>query len=94
MLALFLHTILVVCVFAIPSPPLFFDEQLVTHFSPYSERWSQRYYQNSTNFKGPGSPIIVIMGGEGQITPTTGIFYPPMVLLAARIGALIIEVCA
>jgi len=31
------------------------------------------------------------MGGEGAIPETTGIFYPPMVLLAERLGAAIIE---
>ena len=29
-----------------------------------------------THFKGPGSPIICIVGGEGGIAPSTGIFYP------------------
>ena len=36
----------------------------------------RRYYQNDSHFEGPGSPIFVIMGGEGGISPETGIFYP------------------
>lgn len=39
----------------------------------------------------PGSPIICIMGGEGGIAPSTGIFYPSIVLLAARLKALVVE---
>jgi hypothetical protein len=46
---------------------------------------------NDTNFKGPGSPIFVIMGGEGAIEPSTGIYYPYVVTLAEQFGALIIE---
>ena len=34
------------------------------------------YYQNDTFFGGAGSPIFVIMGGEGAIEPSTGIYYP------------------
>ena len=64
---------------SIPRPALHFTKQLVDHFSSPSEparTYSQRYYQISKHFGGPGSPIICIMGGEGAILPSTGIFYP------------------
>lgn len=76
---------------AIPSPPLYF-QNLIDHFDPASQTYTQRYYQNLTNFKGPGSPIIVIMGGEGAISPDTGIYYPYAgVVFAERVGGAVIE---
>ena len=78
------------CAFALPSPPLFFEQQ-VDHFSISNATFSQRYYQNATSFKGPGSPIICIMGGEEEVSPAKGILYPSLVVLAARLGALIVE---
>ena len=44
----------------------------------------RRYYQNDSHFGGPGSPIFVIMGGEGGISPETGIFYPWVTDVLAR----------
>lgn len=76
---------------AVPSPPLFFDSQLVDHFSTSDATFSQRYYENFTSFAGPGSPIFLIMGGEGGIEPSTGIFYPFVIELAASMGAGIVE---
>jgi pimeloyl-ACP methyl ester carboxylesterase len=75
---------------AIPADPHFF-EQKVDHFSADSRTYQQRYYINDTAFSGPGSPIFVIMGGEGGIEPSTGIFYPSIVLLAQRLGGFVIE---
>jgi pimeloyl-ACP methyl ester carboxylesterase len=75
---------------SIPSTPFNFTQR-VDHFSMNQATYQQRYYQNLTNFLGPGSPIICIMGGEGAIAPSTGIFYPPMVILAEQLGAAIIE---
>jgi hypothetical protein len=77
-------------VWSIPSTPFNFTQR-VDHFSLNQATYQQRYYQNLTNFLGPGSPIICIMGGEGAISPSTGIFYPPMVILAEQLGAAIIE---
>lgn len=74
----------------IPSTPLYF-EQRVDHFTNTQKTYAQRYYQNLTSFRGPGSPIICIIGGEGAIPPTVGIYYPSIVVLAARLGAAIIE---
>lgn len=59
----------------VPSDPHYFREQLVDHFSASTATFSQRYYQNNASFTGPGSPIIMVMGGEGAIPPSTGIFY-------------------
>jgi len=44
--------------------------------TPLTSRFQQRYYENLTWWDGAGSPIICIMGGEGAIEPSTGIFYP------------------
>lgn len=74
----------------IPVPEEFFPLQLVDHFSAASETesktidtedsealfWTQRYYTYGKHFKGPGHPIFLILGGEGGISPETGIFYP------------------
>ena len=91
-LAAILSAALLACAaLAIPSPPLSFDYQRVDHFSFDERYFSQRFYMNDTAFGGPGSPIIMIMGGEGAIEPSTGIFYPPVVLLAQRLKALIVE---
>jgi pimeloyl-ACP methyl ester carboxylesterase len=77
----------------IPADPMYFLEQRVDHFSVSDETFSQRYYENTTSFPGAfsGAPIIVILGGEGGIAPSTGIFYPSIVLLAERLGALVVE---
>lgn len=75
---------------AIPAEPHNFT-QLVDHFSASSATFTQRYYENASSWGGPGSPIICIMGGEGGIAPSTGIFYPPVVAMAQRMRAYIIE---
>lgn len=74
----------------VPAPPQYWN-QSVDHFSINSATFVQRFYENATSFGGAGSPIICILGGEGGISPSTGIFYPSIILLAARLGALIIE---
>ena len=75
---------------AIPSAPLNFTQR-VDHFSENVATFDQRYYMNASSFGGPGFPIICILGGEGAIPPTTGIYYPSVVALAARLKALVIE---
>ena len=76
---------------AIPSIPLNFSQR-VDHFSTSDvSLFEQRYYSNDTSFGGPGSPIILIMGGEGEISPSTGIYYPYIIVLAERLGALVVE---
>ena len=57
---------------AVPAKPHYFTEQVVDHFASTSGLFSQRYYMNDTFFAGAGSPIFVIMGGEGAIEPSSG----------------------
>lgn len=70
-----------------PAPAHYYPHQLVDHLSsnddtdnggsPYQgKQWSQRYYTWPEHFQGPGHPIFLIMGGEGHISPSTGIYYP------------------
>ncbi|KAG7360080.1 serine carboxypeptidase S28 [Nitzschia inconspicua] len=80
----------------IPRPEQFFDEQLVNHlFDDNTVRqqfYSQRFYTLDEHFLGPGHPIFLILGGEGAISPETGIFYPFIGdHLAAQWGAFVLE---
>ena len=78
---------------AVPTDPSYFKEQLVDHFSNSSSAYySQRYYEKADNFKGPGSPIFLVMGGEGAIPPSTGLFYPYVNdVLSEEFGAYVLE---
>jgi len=83
---------LVYPVACILAEPHFFSAQLVDHFSTDIATFPQRYYVDATHFKGPGSPIFVILGGEGGISPRTGIMYPWVTdVLAAQHDALVLE---
>ena len=76
---------------AIAAIPRFF-EQSIDHTLNTTSTFQQRYYLNDTSWAGPGSPILVIMGGEGAIPPSVGFFYPWVVdVLAPRFGALVLE---
>lgn len=58
--------------------------QIVDHFAtPGTPRavFRQRYYAIESYFRA-GKPIFVILGGEGAIAPSTGIYYPYIVQLA------------
>lgn len=62
------------------------------HSDPSSGLYSQRYYASTSSFLGPGHPIFLVMGGEGQITPETGLFYPFVVdTLAGELGAAVLQ---
>jgi len=75
-----------------PAEPQQFDKQLIDHFGADSRVYSQRYYENSTWWGGPGHPIICIMGGEGAIEPSTGIFYPWITdVVAKELQAYVVE---
>ena len=75
-----------------PATPHQFDEQLIDHFGADTRTYSQRYYENSTWWGGPGHPIICIMGGEGEIKPSTGIFYPWVTdVIAKELKAYVVE---
>jgi Serine carboxypeptidase S28 len=70
-----------------PKIPFFFDQQVIDHeLGPdASGTWSQRYYENSNYWRGPGHPIFVIFGGEGTLQK---ILYPFVSrILAERFGA-------
>ena len=76
----------------IPTDPEFFPIQLVDHANSTTEYWTQRFYSNKRFFAGPGHPIILILGGEGEIEPNTGIFYPVVVNKYAKsFGALVVQ---
>jgi hypothetical protein len=82
-----------------PSPALYYSHQLVDHVNkipdtgPYhGKEWTQRYYLSDKYFQGPGHPIIVIMGGEGDIPPETGFKYPFVTEhLAKSFGAIVVQ---
>lgn len=47
---------------------LFFGHQSIDHFQAGNQRfYSQRFYKKSKYWKGPGHPILVIMGGEDTL---------------------------
>jgi Serine carboxypeptidase S28 len=69
--------------------PRYFNDQLVDHFAPDTTTWSNRYYISSEYFKGPGHPLIVVMGGEG---PVDEVFYPFVKdTLAEKFGAFVLQ---
>ena len=70
--------------------PHYYNDALVDHFSEDTTTWSQRYYISSEYFKGPGHPLIVVMGGEG---PVDEVFYPFVKdTLAEQFGAYVLQV--
>lgn len=81
------------------APAHFYPHQLVDHLSSdvdndnnQGQQWSQRYYEWKDHFQGPGSPIFLILGGEGHISPETGIFYPFISdKLAKDFGAFVVQ---
>ena len=73
---------------------LFYDDQLVNHFSPSGQdtsTWSHRYYKSTYYFRGPGHPLFLIVGGEGALD--SGMLYPFVTQhLAPKFGAAVIEI--
>jgi hypothetical protein len=71
---------------------LFYTDQPVDHFDKHDHRtWSNRYYQSTKYFAGPGSPILMIVGGEGSLDH--GILYPYVKdILAAKFGAAVLQI--
>ena len=44
------------------------------HFDAENDStWTQRYYTSEKHFAGPGHPIFMVIGGEGE---ALGLFYP------------------
>lgn len=78
-----------------PAPPQYYKHQLVDHtnLTKYkSLQWTQRYYTSAQHFQGAGSPIFLILGGEGAIPPSTGLFYPFVTdRLAQAFGAYVLQ---
>ncbi|GMH91645.1 hypothetical protein TrVE_jg10783 [Triparma verrucosa] len=77
-----------------PTDPSYYEAQAVNHFSsdPSSTTYTQRFYESSKYFSGPGHPIFLVMGGEGAIEPSTGLFYPFInEVLASKFGAYVIQ---
>lgn len=92
----FLVSTLFVSAFAVPAPEQFFHHQPVDHLDPNGEyageEWTQRYYTWEPEFQGPGNPIFLILGGEGQIEPETGLYYPFITHhLAKQFGAYVLQ---
>lgn len=76
-----------------PAPARYYHDQIVDHDSCCdNRRWTQRYYRWGKEFRGPGYPIFCILGGEGNVEPTTGLFYPFITHhLAKDFGAFVVE---
>jgi pimeloyl-ACP methyl ester carboxylesterase len=71
---------------------LFYNEQLLDHFSNdhHLPVWSHRYYKSTEFFGGPGSPISLVVGGEGALDH--GMLYPFVTnVLAKRFNAAVIQ---
>jgi Serine carboxypeptidase S28 len=76
-----------------PAPAQFFHQQLLDHTESNSRTfWTQRYYTWEDEFQGPGHPILLILGGEGNIEPSTGLVYPFVTHhLAKDFGAFVLQ---
>lgn len=79
-----------------PAPEQFFEGQIVDHLDDgglhNGKTWRQRYYTWDKEFQGPGYPIFLILGGEGNIEPSTGLYYPFVTHHLAKVfGAYVIE---
>jgi Serine carboxypeptidase S28 len=78
-------------VYRSPSDTPHSFSQKVDHFDPHNhETFQQRYYRKSEYFKGPGHPIILVVGGEDALDD--GMFYPfADTFLAERWGAYVLH---
>jgi hypothetical protein len=69
---------------------LFYHDQLVNHHNGKNDTWSNRYYQTSKYWKGPGHPVFLIVGGEDALN---GMLYPFISRhLASHFGAAVINI--
>ena len=69
--------------------PLYYTDQFVDHFAEDTGTWPNRYYVGEEHWKGPGNPLIVIMGGEGEVDE---VLYPyVMDVLAPKFGAYVLQ---
>lgn len=52
-----------------PLPADEWHTQLLDHFAPTDARtWQQRFFTNAEFYGGPGSPVFLMIGGEGEAT--------------------------
>lgn len=57
-----------------------------------AEYYIQRYYTYGEAFAGPGHPIFLILGGEGEIPPSRGVMYEIVVQTwAHHLGAFVLQ---
>jgi len=85
----------------VSRPAQYFAQQWVDHLDDggggghskyWGRTWSQRYYTMGDHFRKPGSPIFLILGGEGGIEPETGVLYPFITQrLAPLFGAYVLQ---
>ena len=85
-----------ICSAGTPAPAHYFHYQIIDHLNSkgaYQDKvWTQRYYVWENEFQGPGYPIFLILGGEGAVPPSTGLFYPFITHhLAKSFGGYVLE---
>ncbi|GAX29234.1 dipeptidyl-peptidase II [Fistulifera solaris] len=71
---------------------LFYEQQTLDHLSndeDAKKTWSHRYYKISKHFRGPGHPIIMVIGGEDALTGPLHPFIEEG--MASKFGAFVIE---
>lgn len=74
-----------------------FTSQLLDHFdAQVTAVWSQRYFVNESFFDGTG-PVFLCVGGEGpwfepDVVVTGNVHCADMILLAERVGALVLAI--
>ena len=76
------------------NEPRFYHHQIINHFTDQQDEpsyWTQRYYQDTRYYEGPGHPIFLVVGGEGAVDD--GFLYPFVNdILAKRFGAAVVEI--
>ena len=73
------------------NTPLFYEKQLIDHYGDDSmKHWKHRYYKSTEHWRGPGWPILLVVGGERAMN--NGMLYPFVTdVLAKRFSAAVIQ---
>jgi hypothetical protein len=73
------------------NTPLFYDKQLIDHYGDDSmKHWKHRYYKSTKHWRGPGWPILLVVGGKTAMN--NGMLYPFVTdILAKRFHAAVIQ---
>jgi len=73
------------------NTPLFYEKQLIDHYGDDSmKHWKHRYYKSTEHWRGPGWPILLVVGGERAMN--NGMLYPFVTdALAKRFSAAVIQ---